>query len=110
MPVLLRLMNSTKGATDDPIPVTTSRGPMVEWAFGHVAITQVVVSTPDPTVAPRTMVVADKRAKIAKRKKKMQWQDVPIPLRSPERRKTGAKQPDWAPVSLIPSQVEERGG
>ncbi|KAL2624031.1 hypothetical protein R1flu_008276 [Riccia fluitans] len=40
----------------------------------------------------------------------MQWQDVLLPPKSPERKKTGAKQPYRAPISLVPPQVEENGG
>ncbi|KAL2642882.1 hypothetical protein R1flu_010469 [Riccia fluitans] len=37
----------------------------------------------------------------------MQWQDVPLPPKSPKKWKTGAKQPNRASIFLVPLQVEE---
>ncbi|KAL2633032.1 hypothetical protein R1flu_004511 [Riccia fluitans] len=112
--VSLRIGSLARDATDIPVPATTGGGLMVDRASGQIAIevTHTILSTPDPMAAPRSTVVTDKQAAIAKQiswgKKKAQWQDVPMPLKSAERRKTGAKQLDQVPVSPISPQVEER--
>ncbi|KAL2635163.1 hypothetical protein R1flu_006642 [Riccia fluitans] len=106
-PALLRLMSPARDATNDPVPLTMGGGPTVEHASGQVAITQAVVSIPDSIAAPRPMTVTNKQAvivmEISLGKEKIQWQDVPLPPKSPKRRKTMAKRPDWAPVSPVPS-------
>ncbi|KAL2635107.1 hypothetical protein R1flu_006586 [Riccia fluitans] len=53
--VPLRIGSSMR---DDPVPATTAGREMVDQAFGQAM--QMVITTPDSTIAPQPMVAADK--------------------------------------------------
>ncbi|KAL2610036.1 hypothetical protein R1flu_028609 [Riccia fluitans] len=104
-PAPLRIGNQVR---DAPTSIVVAGRQTVDWASKQV--TQAMVSTPEPMAATQPPAVADKRAASTKGDGKEQWQDVLLPPKGPQKRKTGAGQLDRAPVLQVPPQVEKEDG